>query len=136
MDQGPLVSDQIEAGAKLARELSSHYKPLKAAFWLKDGENGRWYLYLVPERTEESDIPAASAEIIRLMGSDPQPWLDSFQVKVLTTNHPLAQAVVDKQQKYGNFATRLRGMLGGRFVEETFVYPAPIAPLSQTVKSD
>jgi hypothetical protein len=45
MDQGPLVKEEIEAGATLAREFD-RYAPVKAAFWLKESDNPYRYLYL------------------------------------------------------------------------------------------
>jgi hypothetical protein len=37
MDQGQLVSEEIDAGAELVRRLDQ-YVPVKAAFWVKDSE--------------------------------------------------------------------------------------------------
>ena len=133
MDQGPLVSDQIKAGARIAREFASQYKPLKAAFWLKEAETGRWYLYLVPDGIDDSGIQPAYAEITRLAGPSPDVWLDAFHVKVVPPDDPLAREVSEKQAKYGKFATRLHGMLGGRYVEEVFAYSLPIPAASKAV---
>jgi hypothetical protein len=132
MDQGPLVKEQIEAGAWLAQEFSAQYRPLRAAFWLKESE-GRWYLYLVPDQIDDSGVSPAYAEITRLVGPDRQDWLGPFQVKVATPNDPVARSVIEKQEKYGRFATRLHGMVGGRYVDEVFVYPLPIAARSEAV---
>ena len=43
MDQGPLVTEQIDAGAKLVNDFDRR-TPLQAAFWLKESEVGEWYL--------------------------------------------------------------------------------------------
>ena len=40
MDQGQLVSEEIDAGAELVRRLD-RYVPVKAAFWVKDSEEGQ-----------------------------------------------------------------------------------------------
>jgi hypothetical protein len=54
MDQGALVSEQIDAGADLARRFEKY--PLQAAFWLKGAEDGRWFLYLVSDQINDSNF--------------------------------------------------------------------------------
>src|SRR5579862_4821234 len=123
MVKGPLVGDQIEAGAKLLRDFDTQYLPLRAAFWLKETEESQWYLYLVPDQIDTSGVGSAYEAVIRLLGPGPHLWLRSFDVKVVPSSHPVARGVIEAQQKYGKFATRLYGMLGGRSIEEAFLYP-------------
>ncbi len=127
MDQGPLVIEQIDAGAKLANEFDRR-TPLQAAFWLKESEDGQWYLYLVSDQINDTNFDLAYREIIRLLGRGPHLWLDPVQVKVAGVDDPVAKAVIAIQQKYpGPFATRLRNrMLGGVSIEEVYLYPIPV----------
>ena len=46
MDQGPLVSEQIEDGKRLLQRLAEDGATITAACWLKESESGRWYLYV------------------------------------------------------------------------------------------
>jgi hypothetical protein len=128
MDQGPLVIEQIDAGAKLASEFDRRTR-LQAAFWLKESEDGLWFLYLASDRIDDSNFDAAYSEVLRVVGPGPHIWLDPFQVKVTGTDDPVARAVIAIQQEYpGNRATRLRDrMLGGISVAEVYVYPTPIS---------
>ncbi len=48
MDEGPLVSEWIEAGAQLVRILPQ-YLPFQAAYWLKVPPDSRWYLWVATE---------------------------------------------------------------------------------------
>ena len=48
MDQGPLVIEQIDAGARFLAEFEKKI-PVMAAFWLKASEEGSWYLYVASE---------------------------------------------------------------------------------------
>jgi hypothetical protein len=127
MDQGSLVTEQIDAGAKLASEFGKR-TPLQAAFWLKESEDREWYLYLVSDRIDDTNFDVAYAEVIRLLGRGPHIWLDPFQVKVAGADDPVAKAVIDIQRMYPSpLATRLRNrLLGGVSVDEVYLYPIPV----------
>jgi hypothetical protein len=126
MDQGPLVSEQIDAGVKLAREFE-RWKPLQAAFWLKESEDGQWYLYLVSDQINDTNFDLAYGEVHRLLGRGPHLWLDPFQVKVAGVDNSIAKAVIAVQQEYpSSRGTRLRNrLLGGVSVDEAYIYPVP-----------
>ncbi len=128
MDQGPLVTEQIDAGAKLAGDFDSQYKPLSAAFWLKESEEGRWILYLVSDQIDDSNFDQAYGEVIRLLGRGPHMWLDPFQVKVSGVDDRTAKIVLEIQQKNASrLATRVRErMIGGLSVDEIYIYPIPM----------
>ena len=131
MDQGPLVTEQIDAGAKLASDFERRMS-LQAAFWLKESEDGQWYLYLVSDQINDTNFDIAYGEVIRILGRGPHLWLDPFQVKVAAVDDPIARAVIAIQQKYpAPLATRLRNrMLGGVSIEEVYIYPIPVpAPI-------
>ncbi len=128
MDQEPLVSEMIDAGAALVRDFAAEYKPLQAAFWLKEPDYGRWYLYLASDQIDDSNIPAAYGEVIRLLDRRPSLWLDPLRVKVRGTDSPLVKSVLDIQRKYPQLLpTRLRSpRLGGETFDEAFLYALPI----------
>ena len=128
MDQGPLVSEQIDAGSKLAKEFDKNYKPLQAAFWLKECEVGQWYFYLASEQIDDTNFADAYGEVIRLVGKGPHIWLDPFQVKVTGLDAPVAKEVNAIQQKYPDMLPmRLRDcMLGGVFMDEVYIYSVPV----------
>src|SRR5438067_929711 len=108
MDQGPLVIEQIEAGAELARQFDKR-TPLQAAFWLKESGDGQWFLYLASDDINDSNFDLAYGEVLRLLGRGPHMWLDPFQVKVTGTDDPVAKEILAILHKYpGKLATRLR----------------------------
>ncbi|MBL8794631.1 MAG: hypothetical protein JNM56_12060 [Planctomycetia bacterium] len=127
MDQGPLVNEQLEAGAKLASAFAQRY-PLHAAFWLKESEDGEWYLYLASDQIDDTNFDVAYGEVVRLFGRASTVWLDPIQVKVTGIEAPVAQAVQALQQMYPNtLPTRLRNLrLGGVSVDEVYIYPVPV----------
>lgn len=126
MDQGPLVSEEIDAGAELAREFDK-YQPVKAAFWLKASDGGQRYLYLASDRIDDTNFDVAYGEVLRLADQIRSPYLDPFRVKVIGGDDPLARAATDIHNRFpGPMATRLRGRdFGGVLVDEVYVYPSP-----------
>jgi len=127
MDQGSLVIEQIDAGAELAGKFDKS-RPLQAAFWLKESEDGQWFLHLVSDRINDSNFDKAYGEVLRLLGPGPHLRLDPIQVKVTGIDDPVSRAVIAIQQKYPSTrAARLRDLrLGGVSVDEVYLYPIPI----------
>src|ERR1043165_7834685 len=127
MDQGPLVTEEIDAGAARAREFKK-YAPIKAAFWLKESDDDHRYLYLASERIDAHNIGVAYGEILRLTGKMRSPYLDPFRVKLINAEDPLAKAAVDINQRFPDrVATRFGGKtFGGISVDDVYVYPSPL----------
>ncbi len=125
MDQEPLVSGEIDAGAELARRLDQHV-PVNAAFWVKESEEGQWYLYIASDQIDEKNLDVAYGEVLRLASLMASPFLDPFRVKLIPAGDPLAQAALDIHQRYpGTIATRLGGKrFGGMAVDGVYIYPA------------
>jgi len=127
MDQGPLVSEQIDAGARFLGEFQK-YLPIQAAFWLKDSEEGAWNLYVVSDRITDDNFDVAYGEVLRIAGQLQDTWFDPFQVKLIDVNDSVAQAALDIQRRFhGKVPTRFREMtFGGVSVDEVYIYPSPI----------
>lgn len=94
MDQGPLVNERIEAGAKFLVAFDKRI-PIKLAFWLKTAEGGRWYLYIASEQIDRANRGASYGDLIAAAQKVRDPNLDSFQVKLLGADEPLARGVLD-----------------------------------------
>ena len=127
MDQGPLVIEETEAGAELVRRLDKSI-PIKAAFWVKDSEEGQWYLYIASDQINDKNLDLAYAEVLRLAWEMSSPYLDPFQVKLIPISDPLAQAALDFHSRYpGTMATRFGGgNFGGMGVDGVYIYPASV----------
>jgi len=128
MDQGPLVLEQIDAGARFLAEFEKKI-PVMAAFWLKASEEGSWYLYVASDEFNYNNLDVGYREVLRLAGELRDPNFDPFQVKLIKPGHPLAKAALDVLQRFpGRMATRLhRRNFGGVSVDEVYTYPTPIA---------
>lgn len=127
MDQGPLVAEQIDAGALLARDFD-RYKPVRAAFWLKQNEDSFWYLYIASDQIDGSNVDLAYGEVIRLVGEMNNPNFDPFRVKVIRADDPIAQSVLEIQAAYpaAKVAIRRNHVWVGRMLaDELYIYPLP-----------
>jgi hypothetical protein len=127
MDQSPLVSEMINAGAKLASAFD-RYASLQAAFWLKDGEYGHWRLYLVSDQITDANSGLAFLEVHRLLRPEPNIWLESMQVRSVGIDNRIAKDVIEMQQLYPNpYGQRLGSqLLGGEYVADVYIYPIPV----------
>src|SRR5258708_16795052 len=127
MDQGPLVAEPIDAGARFLREFDK-YLPVQAAFWLKDGEDGEWNLYVASNQITDDNFDVAYGEVVRIAGVLRDPMFDPFQVKVIGMDDPLAKAALDVQRRYpGRTPIPVHGKTFGRLpVEEGYIYPSRI----------
>lgn len=126
MDQGPLVSEWIEAGGKLLPEYDK-YAPLEAAFWLKDSWTGNWSLWLVSKKVTDRNFDLAYGEVIRILRGMEYPSLNSMQVHIGRMYDKEVKAVLAEQARRGGgkHPFRLRDeVVGDCYFEEAYVYPS------------
>jgi hypothetical protein len=97
MDQDALVKDQIDAGQRFLVEFAK-YAPVKLAAWLKEIENGRWYLYVVSDSVRDRDVSDAYGHVVRVVNDMNPPRLDPFRIRIVGANTSLASQVLGFQQ--------------------------------------
>ncbi|OWK36493.1 hypothetical protein [Fimbriiglobus ruber] len=127
MDQGPLVIDQLDAGARFLDEFQK-YVPVQAAFWLKESDEGEGSLYVASDKITDDNFDVAYGEVLRIAGVLHDPHFDPFQVKLIGADDPLAKAALDVHRRYpGRTASRFYGkVFGGLPVDEVYLYSSPI----------
>jgi len=127
MDHGPLVREEIDAGAKLAHEFD-RYRSVKAAFWIKASDEDQRYLYLASDQIDDTNFDVAYGEVGRLMRTMRSPYLDRFRIKVIGGHDPLALAAVDINRRFPSpLGTRFGGSpFGGIIVDDAYIYPSPL----------
>lgn len=127
MDSSPLVNEYIEVGTRFLDELRKSV-PVRAAFWLRESDERNPHLYVALDRITEEKFDRAYEEVDRILGPSQGPWFSAFRVKVLGTDKPVAKAVLDLIRQYGDKRPiRLHDLtLGGRSVDELYVYPSPM----------
>lgn len=130
MDQGPLVIEEIDAGAELIREFNK-YAPVSVAFWLKATDDDRRYLYIASDQITDDNFDLAYGEVLRIVQNITSVYiyLDPFRVKIVSTDDPLAQAALEIIQRFpGRLATQYGGrFFGGMTVDGVYIYP-PLSP--------
>ncbi len=128
MDPGPLVSTQIDAGARFLAEFQK-YAPIQSAFWFKDCEENTWWLYVASDQITDENFDLAYREVVRIAGVLQDPWFDMFLVKVIREQHRLTKAVAELQRRYpGSSPIHLYGKTVGMVtLDEVYVYPLPLA---------
>jgi hypothetical protein len=128
MDPGPLVDEQIAAGAELLRRFDHGY-PVKVGFWLKAGEGPRRHLYIASDSFNQGGLREGYGEVVRLTDALCCPYLEASDVKLIGADDPLARAAVTLNERYPGRAqgTRLRETyFGGVPIEDIYIYPAPV----------
>jgi hypothetical protein len=103
MDQEPLVIEQIEAGRKFIEEFEQ-YRPVRAAFWLKQTEDSGWYLYVASDQIPDENAREAYGDARRASRNIQDPNFDLFRVKLAGVDDPLAKTALDI---YRQFAGRV-----------------------------
>jgi hypothetical protein len=133
MDQEPLVTEQIEDGKRLIERLVNEGVSVTAAGWVKETENGRWYLYLASNLVgDDGATRPAYSRINATVRQMPQlVWIRPLKVKAIAPSDPVAQAAVEISRRYpSKHPIRLGGGdMGGVSVDEVYIYP----PLAATV---
>lgn len=127
MDHGPLVKEEIEAGAALVRAFDG-YKPVQVAFWLKASDDPYRYLYLASEQVDATNLNLGYREVVRLAAQIQSLYFDPFRVKLVNADHPLAQAAVEINRRFpSRIGTRIGGSrFGGVSVDDVYIYPSPL----------
>ncbi len=127
MDQGPLVNEEINAGAQLVLDFDK-YKPVEVAFWLKASNDEFRYLYIASDRIKDTNLDVAYGEVFQLANGMQSPYLDPFRVKLINAKHPLANAAVDINQRFpSSKGTRFGGTLfGGILADDVYIYSSPL----------
>jgi hypothetical protein len=134
MDQGPLVEAQVTDGKRLLERLAEEGIAVTAAGWLKESENGRWYLYIAtPLVGEDGDAWEAYRRIRSVIRELPQPfWTNRFPIRAVEGSGPFAKAVQQLWQRgRGLSVIRLgEGSIGEIGIDGAYIYPPLSAPVS------
>jgi hypothetical protein len=141
MDQGAMVSEQVENGKKLIQVLSSSGIDLGVAFWAQLPEEGQWFLYLSSPVVDEKGPTAAYRLVHDLLRKNPDLFIDPWEIRMVGVHDSLAEgalAAIKPRIPDGPFAirtpkpyggmTRFNGStLGGVDVDGAYIYPPPQA---------
>lgn len=128
MDQNPLVSEQIEAGAELVRRFNS-FMPVEVAFWTKLDDDYRWNLYIASKKMDEKSFDSIYGEALRLIKEMNNPNMHLFRVRLVDSSSSLAKAALEELRRHlGSRVAiwREEGWFGDKAVEGAYIYPESI----------
>lgn len=129
MDKAILVDEQIVAGREFAEAFNASYA-VDVLFWLNPAESSEWKLYLASQAISDNNVDQAYREVLELVGSGKQMWLDAFQIKLISSGDALAKKAKEiRDRHHAPLVTRYGGSsLAGIPVDGAYIYP----PLSAT----
>ncbi len=123
-----LVDKQIEAGRELTERLDKAGFPVTASFWLYDSDENEWRLTLALEAVDQrgvgsrkvygkiQDILAEDAELRRA--------LDLTDIHLAGPEDSLIRDFRKLRQRKLGLVRLKRTVVGGRYVEDAYVYKA------------
>jgi hypothetical protein len=137
MAQDVLVREQIEGGRELLDQLAADGFEITAAFWAKETESGRWYLFIASPVVDEQGLSAAYGVLIAAVRNLPHQWIDAMEVKLLRSDDVMtvaAQQLIAPNPPPASFRSAKyydAWTLGGVGVDGVYAYrkslPAPAA---------
>jgi hypothetical protein len=131
MAQDVLVREQIEGGRELLDQLAADGVEVTTAFWAKETESGRWYLFIASPVVDEQGIGAAYGMLITAVRNMPHQWIDPMEVKLLRSDDVMAaaaQRVIAPNPPPSSFRSAKYydvWNLGGVGVDGAYIYPRP-----------
>jgi len=127
MAQGTVVRDQFSDGKRLVLQLIADGFPVESAAWLKEPDADQWYLYIATPRMTDMSPTAAYRSMHATFHRLAPLWFDVFQVKLVSLDDPVANAVRAFHRKNQmTLDTRYRRpSLGSVPIEEALIYPPP-----------
>ena len=137
MGQDSLVNLEIENGRKLIDHLATNGFDVHLAFWVKETDAGRWYLYLASPLVDEKGPLVAYGIAIPLVESVPEFGIGPFSIKVVGLQDSMTMAArkaIRPRVPSGPFAvkspkpypgmTRVNGTtLAGVDIDGAYIYP-------------
>jgi len=123
-----LVEKQIEAGRELTERLEKAGFPVTASFWLYDSDENEWRLTIALEAVDQPGVGSRKVygKIRELLEQDPNLG-QALDTQDIYLDGPYDSLIRDfrklRQRKVGILRLK-RTVVGGRYVEDAYVYKA------------
>ncbi len=128
MGQEILVNEQIEPGLELVR-LVSRQMPIKVAFWMKEADRDRPYLFIASDTVTDYTWRDAAMAIYDLVDQVGGYGIDFSSVNVIAGDDPSVADAIALRIEDPKRRTRAIGAhrLGNRYGDDVYIYP-PVSP--------
>ena len=122
-----MVNGKLEGGRHLIDALRAKDCGIEVAFWVKESDEEKWFLYLASPCVDEKGPGEAYRLIHAILHHAPEWGIDPFEVMVVGSGNPMAQAAVTmvKSKMYLGITRLGRSVLGRVSVDGAYVYPSP-----------
>jgi hypothetical protein len=130
MDASTLVTNKIDEGRKLIRQLHADHVDVTAAAWAKRTVEEDWVQYIVTKladgKGQGEAYGAASAALDRLPGF----WIERSDIKPIGVANPIARDILAaRNQARANGPIWYPGQqLGGVPIDDAYIYPFLSSP--------
>jgi len=127
MDQDRLVERQIDEGWQLVDDLAAAGFDVTAACWAREGDEDRWFLWVVSRAVDRLGLRDAYLALILEERKTPRRRLDVFAIKLLSPSALSARDLVEFRDRYPTLWPGWIGSqrLGKGWIREGYLYPAP-----------
>ncbi len=116
-----LVDIDIQAGTQVLKALEAAGIQVVIALWARLEDYGDWRLFISSETLDQGSVFDAYSRIAVAVGGEFV--FSAPTIAYMPLSDPFVRAVREKYaSSSSSFGLRLRGLFGGRFVEEAFVY--------------
>ena len=128
MAQDSLVADRRGAGERFLRSMAKHI-PIEIAFWIKDGNDGRWTLYVVSGEVRHGKPDKWFSALFAAANEDELQEIEAHEVRYAMPRDRVVRAAMKAREEYAPNSSRIfrNKHIGGVFAEEFYIYP-PIDP--------
>jgi hypothetical protein len=125
MDTSTLVSEKINEGRNLARQLIADQVDVKGAAWVKSSLVGDWLFYILTKLVDEKGLREAYEAIRAALKRLPDPWIGMSEIKPIGFENPIARDILAAgAQSSGNRPVPFLGQqLGGVPIDGAYIYP-------------
>lgn len=126
MDQGTLVSAQIEAAGRFLEEFAKT-TPVVAAYWVEEDEGGSWTLFIASDPMDAKDIQRNYTEVMRISQELNDPNFAPFSVTIVGLDNPMVRAVLDIYKGHSaKIPLRVRWRrVGDVYIEDAYLVRGP-----------
>jgi hypothetical protein len=128
MGEHLLVNEHIDAGAEFVRSFND-YVPVSVACWVNPADAETWYLYVASDQIDDRNILDAYGEVHRRLAAGQIPWLNMFQVKLVSSSDRVARDAIRIRDRFPTpVPTRYQeSSLGGLAIDGAYIYPPLVA---------
>jgi hypothetical protein len=125
MDTDALVGLRFEEGERFVKRLITSGFDVTAAFWARESDVERWYLYIVSKAVAESGEFRAYREANTVLRSMSEQNFTTSDLKLVAAASPIAQEVLEilRQSPIGTPIRVRKHFLGDVAIQDAWIYP-------------